>query len=209
MTRLGCAVGMGLSLIVSSPVSAQEIAARSWAVETSAAIGLGHVFRFEDRTYGNRVNAGGGVALVHVSGFALELAADRTLGLDPPATPCGLADRACIGSGHDGPTDAIVASLGVQYRFNRTRFQPYVTAGFGILWTRSLHSVTDARSNPAVISESPSSDRGFGPDLGAGLRVPLGRGISLNPELRWLDASIMSRENLAVTRLSLRLGYEW
>lgn len=209
MTRLACAAAVGGCLLLPSPGSAQDTPARPWTMEVSAAAGLGHVFRFEDQTYGDRVNAGGGIAIVHRSGFSFEIAADRTFGLEPPATPCGLVDRTCTGSGHDGPTKAVAASIGVQYRFTRRRFQPYLIAGFGILWTESLHSLTDARMNPAVISESASSDRGFGPDLGAGLRIVLGRGVTIGPELRWLDASVMSRENLGVTRLSLRLARQW
>lgn len=209
MPRLACAAIIAVYLTASAAVSAQPSPAPGWTVEASAAAGLGHVFRFDDRTYGDRLNAGGGVAVVHASGLALEFAADRTFGLDPPATPCGLVDRTCVGGGHDGPTEAVAASIAVQYRVNRRRLQPYVLAGFGILWTSSLHSLTDARSDPAVMSESRSRDRGFGPDLGGGVRIALGRGVSLNPELRWLDASALSRENLAVTRLLLRLARHW
>jgi hypothetical protein len=85
--------------------------------------------------------------------------------------------------------------------------QPYLVAGLGVLWSRSLHTVTQAQGRTATISEFETRDRGFGPDLGAGLRVALGRGFTVSPEVRWLDAPWLSRANLAVTRLMLRVDY--
>ena len=52
-------------------------------------------------------------------------------------------------------------------------------------------------------------DRGFGPDLGAGLRIVLSPHVAISPEIRWLDASLMSRENLAITRLGIGATYSW
>ena len=57
--------------------------------------------------------------------------------------------------------------------------------------------------------ESESRDRGFGPDLGAGLRIVLSPHVVISPEIRWLDASLVSRENLAITRLGIRTTYSW
>jgi opacity protein-like surface antigen len=81
------------------------------------------------------------------------------------------------------------------------RVQPYVTGGLGVMWSRSLHSVTQVRGSIATNTEFASSDRGFGPDLGAGLRLRLARSWSVEMEARWLDAPWLSRQNLAVTRL--------
>ena len=149
------------------------------------------------------------MAVAHRSGLAIELAFDRVFGLEPKAAPCGLVNNTCVGDGRYGPREAAVASLGIHYRFSGVRFQPFLFAGIGVLWTASLHTTTYSGTNPAVMVESGSRDRGFGPDLGAGLRVVLSPHVAISPEIRWLDASLLSRENLAITRLGIRTTYAW
>ena len=180
-----------------------------WTPEVSAAVGLGHVFRFDDETFGDRLSAGAAVAIAHRSGLVIELEADRVFGLEPKLAPCGLVNNTCIGNGRYGPREAIVASVGVHYRFKGHRYQPFLSAGVGVLWTTSLHTTTYTATNPAVMVESESRDRGVGPDLGAGVRIVLSPHLALSPEIRWLDASLLSRENLAVTRLGIRMAYSW
>jgi hypothetical protein len=180
---------------------------RAWTPEFSAATGIGHVFRWDDQAFGDEPNVGGAVILVHRSGFALEVEADRTIGLEPKPAPCGVVRVACVGNAHDGPRSMTIASMTAHYRFKGKRVQPYLLGGIGIMWSRSLHSLTQIQGTIAIISESESSDRGFGPDLGAGLRILIGHRLAVSPELRWLDAPWTSRQNLAVTRLLLRVAY--
>jgi hypothetical protein len=180
---------------------------RRWTPEVSASVGLGHVFRFDDETFGDRLNAGVAVAIAHRAGLAIELDAERVFGLDPKPAPCGLVNNTCTGNGRYGPRRAAVASLAVHYRFKGTRVQPFLFAGIGMLRTASFHTTTYASTRPAVMIESESRDRGLGPDLGAGLRLILSRHVVISPEIRWLDASLLSRENLAITRLGIRMTY--
>ena len=183
--------------------------AQTWTPEVSFGAGVGHVFRYNDEGFGNRGNLGGSAALVHRSGFVIELEADRTSGLDPRPTPCGVVGVTCVGQGRDGPTSATVTSVGIQYRLKGERVRPYFTAALGVLWTTSLSSITRVNGSVASISESESSDRGFGPDLGAGVRIALTKHLAVSPEIRWLDAPWLSRANLAVTRLTVRTSYAW
>jgi len=180
-----------------------------WTPEVSASVGLGHVFRYSDETFGDELNAGGALAIAHRSGLVFEFEADRTFGLEPKPAPCGLVNNTCVGGGRYGPRDATVASFAVHYRFGGNRIQPFVFAGLGILWTTSLETITYTSTYPAVMVESESRDRGFGPDLGGGVRIVLSPHVAISPEIRWLDASLMSRENLAVTRLGVRTTYSW
>lgn len=180
-----------------------------WTPEISVSAGLGHVFRFDDETFGNPLNVGAAVAVAHRSGLVFELEVDRVFGLEPKPAPCGLVNNTCVGDGRYGPHEATVASLGVHYRFRGDRIQPFLSAGIGILWTASLHTTTYTSTRPAVMVESASHDRGFGPDVGAGVRIVLSPQVAISPEIRWLDASLLSRENLAVTRLAIRTTYSW
>jgi opacity protein-like surface antigen len=186
---------------------AQPSASSSWTPEISFAAGLGHVFRFEDQTYGNELNLGGSGTLVHRSGWAFELSADRTIGLEPHPTPCGLVNVSCVGSGRYGPHSMTVASITAHYRFKGERVKPYLLGGIGLMWTRSVNSITRVQGPIATITESASSDSGVGPDLGAGVRIAVNRHLTVSPEVRWLEAPWTSRENLAVTRLLLRISY--
>jgi hypothetical protein len=68
-------------------------------------------------------------------------------------------------------------------------------------------------SSPRAEHHNPESDRpqfnsaGFGPDLGAGVRLRVARSWSMETEVRWLDAPWLSRQNLAVTRLLAGVTY--
>jgi hypothetical protein len=200
-----------ITLIIISTVAFPTLArAQSqWTPEVSASVGLGHVFRYSDETFGDELNAGGAVAIAHRSGLIFEFEADRTFGLEPKPAPCGLVNNTCAGQGRYGPRDATVASFGVHYRFGGGRVQPFLFGGVGILWTTSLETITYASTFPAVMVERESRDRGFGPDLGGGVRIVLSPHVAISPEIRWLDASLMSRENLAITRLGIRTTYAW
>lgn len=188
-----------LATIAVPAISAAQ--SRSWTPEISIATGLGHVFRWEDQTYGDRINAGAGVAIAHRSGWAFEWHADRTFGLEPRLAPCGTVHATCVGMAHEGPDKMAVMSFNVRRYFGNGRVRPFLTGGLGAMWSRSLHSVTHVRGSIATISEFASSDRGIGPDLGAGLRIRVAPSWSIDTEVRWLDAPWLSRQNLAVTRL--------
>jgi opacity protein-like surface antigen len=177
--------------------------------ELSVGVGLGHVFRFEDQTFGDRLNLGVSVAMVHRSRFAFELEASKTRELSPIPAPCGIVGITCVGVGHDGPRSVMSMSANLQYRFRNRRLQPYVSAGLGVMRSRSLHSTTRVTGSQGMVTEEESRNTGFGPDLGAGVRIPISRSLSINPEIRWLEAAFMSRENLAVTRLTLRVAYSF
>ena len=190
-------------LRLASPASAQS----AWTAEISVAAGLGHVFRWEDQAFGDRFNAGGGIAIAHRSGWAFEWHADRTFGLEPREAPCGLVHIRCVGAAREGPSKMDVMSLSIRRYFGNGRLQPFLTGGLGVMRSRSFHSVTQIQGPMAMMSEFESRDTGFGPDLGAGLRFRIAPSWSLETEVRWLDAPWLSRQNLAVTRLLTGVTY--
>lgn len=207
MSAIQRIAGLVLALAVPAVAAAQSPTPPTWTPEVSVSGGLGHVFRWEDRTYGDQPDLGGAVTMVYRSKFAIDFGFDRAIGLKPPRAPCGLVNVACVGIAHDGPRSVAVTSITLQYRFAGTRVRPYLLGGVGVLWSKSLHSLTRVQGPIAVVTESASSDRGFGPDLGAGVHVSLGRHLAASPEIRWLDAPWLSRQNLAVTRLVVRVSY--
>jgi opacity protein-like surface antigen len=184
-----------------------------WSTEIHAGFGLGHVFRFEDQTYGDRSNVAAGIALRYRTGLGVSIELNRTLGLPAAPAPCGIlidgVPANCVGSARNGALSATVASISAEYQFAFGRVRPYVTAGLGVLRTRSVWSTAVVRGNEVFFSEEEMRDTGIGPDLGAGVRFELTPRFSLGPEVRWLDASLQSRANLAVTRVSVRAAYSW
>ena len=191
---------MFLTLAWSTVVEAQS---SPWTPELSVGAGLGHVFRWEDQTFGDKGTAGAAVAIAHVSGWAFEIHGDKTFGLEPRRAPCGLVNVECVGVAHDGPTSMATMTIGARFNFGSNRIQPYILGGLGMMWSESLHSLTQVRGPIAIVTEHASSDQGFGPDLGGGVRVALNRFWSVGGELRWLDASWRSRENIAATRMMI------
>jgi opacity protein-like surface antigen len=198
---------------VASSSSAQTKNVREWTREASAGFALGHVFRYEDQTFGDRPNVSVSLALLHRSRLGFEFEVDRTLGLTPAPAPCGIVinkvPATCVGDAHDGIRSAAIASVSAQYQFKGERVRPYLIGGLGVLHSNSVWSRADVKGTQVTLTEQEQSDTGFGPDLGAGLRIAPARNVVIRPEIRWLDASWISQANLAVTRISVRAGYSW
>ncbi len=198
---------------ISAGSAAAQSTPSSWTREVSAGVGLGHVFRFDDRTFGNRPNVSAGVRLTHRTRLGVDVELNRTLGLSPSPAPCAIVinnvPAVCVGSAHDGVTSATIASVGVRYQFTAGKVRPYVTAGVGMLRSTSVWSTARVSGDRVILTEDAMSETGFGPDLGAGLRIPLGSHMSISPEVRWLEASWRSPLNLAVTRATVKWAYSW
>jgi opacity protein-like surface antigen len=204
-----------LAVVVASVIcapalgSAQAQTMRRFTREVSISVGLGHVFVYEGDTIGDRLNIGGSLGIVHRSGFGVEFEMNRTLGFSPGLAKCAAEGTVCFGTTRSGIRPPTIASANVQYRFKRRRVQPYVTAGLGILLSKSVQPTSPTGGSDVLHTEAEVGDTGFGPDLGAGLRLSLSRSLSVSPEIRWLDAPWRSRVNLAVTRLVVRTAYFW
>lgn len=207
-----CAAAVVATFVISVPTTgwAQPTPTERFAREVSVSVGLGHAFVYEGNTLGDRLNIGGSLAIVHRSGFGVEFEVNRTLGFSPELAPCALEGTRCFGPTHTGIRPPTIASVNLQYRFKGRRVQPYLTAGLGVMWSKSVYGFGPI-GGPDLLpqAEAEMSDTGFGPDLGAGLRLALSRAISISPEIRWLEGSFFSRSNLSVTRIVVRTAYSW
>ena len=186
-------VSLGTTICVPTVGFAQPTEPSAIEPEVSFLIGLGHVYRWDDQTFGDRLNLGGSVSIRHRSGFALELEADRTVNL-----PADSLVRS-----------ATITSVVVRYQFRSRRFQPYLLGGVGVLWSKYLSSEVTVVNGELELVQTELSEGGLGPDLGGGLQVLVAGPISINPEIRWLDASVRSMGNFGVLRLAIRTAYSW
>ena len=201
-----------VALGVITPVSpgwAQTGRTASFTPEVFGTMAWGHVFRFEDRTFGDRPNVGAGFGILHRSGFGAEFEMNTTLGLKPQVVPCAIAGVVCVGTGRDGVHAAAIFSGNVVYRFGVQRVQPFLSGGIGGLRSRTVTSVTIVQGGQAIVRERPESGVGVALSFGGGLRVPINRNLALRSELRIYDGSLRSPANLAVIRVSAGLGYQW
>lgn len=203
--------------LATSSVHQEALPARAadaaWTGEVAVGAALGHVYRFEDQTFGNRPNVMVAAGAHHRSGFGVEFEFDRTFGLTPRPAPCGILidglPAACVGDARDGIESVTIAAFDARYEFRGRKLRPYLFGGLGILRSRSVWSTARVDGKQVVLTEDRMVDTGFGPDLGAGFRLDLSPRVSFRPEVRWLDASVKSRLNLGVARVGAFLAYRW
>jgi hypothetical protein len=195
---------------------AQERVRERPKAEVFGSIAAGHVFRFDDRGYGNHFNFGAGANVAIWRGLRAGAEVNRTFGLDPTPAKCGsisngpnLPPLPCVGSAREGVASATAASFTAEYLFGQGRVQPYLVGGLSIMLTEEFGSISIVKPNYVEFEEWSSKDTGIGPTFGAGLRIEANRRLSIRPELRVLDATALSRSNLSQLRVSLGVGYAW
>ena len=167
-----------LSLATARAVQAQTGPRSGSRVDVFVSVGWGRVWRYEGRAYGSGLNLGAGVTIRISSGWGIGLETDWTIG--PRSAPA-------------------VVVVNASYRFQSSgQMQPYLSAGIGAFWTRH-----DPR---AVDTRPPGTEVGFGPNLGAGLRLVDSRGPFFQADISWIEGAWLSPANLSVTRMSVAAG---
>ena len=195
-----------LTLAWASHAGAQPL--RSEGGDLFVSLAAAHIFRAEDRTFGDRPSIGGGVRLPLTRRIGVEFDVNRPVGLHADTARCGVA-AGCIGTAREGLLDATLATANVYVRFPHGRFEPYVIGGAGGLWTTAVNSMTVVRDGVGLMSEFENRDVGLAIGGGAGVDIALTRRLSLRPEFRIYDSSAMSRMNLTVFRSSVAVGWRW
>ena len=198
-------IALAFLLAVAGWADAQTVSGRG---EVFVSVASAHIFRVEDRTFGNRPDIGGGLRLPLARRVGVEFEINRALGLEADPAPCGLL-LGCVGTGRDGLLDATLATANVYVRFPRGRVEPFIIGGAGALWTTGVTSITFVRDGIGMLSEVEQRDRGLAIGVGAGVDIALSRRLSLRPEFRIYDSTAMSRMNLTVFRTSLAAGWKW
>ena len=176
--------------------------------EVFASLASAHIFRAEDRSFGNPIDIGGGVRLPIARRIGIEVEVNRALGLQAAPARCGILGG-CEGTAREGVLDATLATANVYVRFPHGRVEPFLIGGVGGLWTTSVNSLTRMRDGVGVMSEMEQRDAGLAIAFGGGADVRLTRRLSVRPEVRVYDSTAMSRTNLAVIRTAVGVGYRW
>ena len=177
---------LALTLACAGPVSAQPFADHGRG-ELVANLASAHIFRAEDRSFGNPVAIGGGVRLPIARRLGIEVEVNRALGLQAAPARCGILGG-CEGTAREGVLDATLATANVYVRFPHGRVEPFLIGGVGGLWTTSVNSVTRMRDGVGVMSELEQRDAGLAIGFGGGRRRqahPQTIGATRDPDLRF------------------------
>ena len=193
-------------LLVPHLARAQGTAANGPVREVFGSVAQGHLFRFDDVTFGNNLNVSGGFG-VRWSRLGVEFDLNHQLGLSPQLARCGVAS--CTGEARQGVLSSTIASANVFYQFGDSPIRPYVIGGLGSFWTHSVNAALTIRGSTGTFSEFESSDTGLAVSFGAGLRIAVGRSFSIRPDIRLYDGSVLGRENLTLIRTSIGAAYQW
>lgn len=196
-------------------VIAPLLTASSWAQnyaykgEVFGSVAYGRLLRSDDLPLGGGANFGGGAGLRLGSKIGIEFEFNRMVNLKLRPALCGTLE--CVGSALIGYRSVILFSANGLYHFSVSRIQPYVVGGIGVLHTEFADSlsVSDESGTRATISQIERRGNGLSISFGTGLKVFLTRKISLRPEFRLYFSTIMSSENLGVSRASIGFGYHW
>jgi hypothetical protein len=205
MTRTWTAWRVGLVLMgtVANPVAAQDLRPAVFG-----AVAVANLYRAEDRSFGTELNLGAGLG-VDWKRLGLDAEVHRTIGLTPRPVQCAIVSVPCVGAAREGFLEATMLSGNVSYFLGGPRVRPYVTGSVGVLWTRSVNSLTTVSSTAATLSEFHERDAGLAIGVGFGVDVPLTPALSLRPEFRTYSSVVMSRVNLGLHRGTIGVRYRW
>jgi opacity protein-like surface antigen len=184
-------------------------------LEIVASVAMGHIFRFEDKGFGNHKNFGIGIEMLNWHKFRIGAEINRTFGFEPTPVKCGSILFArdqpmpCTGFAREGVNSATAGSITASYFFGNARVQPYLVGGLSILSAKELSSQSIVHPDVVEFRENETSSTGIGPTLGAGLRISVNRHMSIRPEVRFADGTARSTLNLSQWRLSIGAAYGW
>lgn len=183
--------------------------------EVFGSMGFGHLANC-CRVFGDGPLIGGGLG-IRWRRLGVEFEANRMLGLSPKSLPCAIQyGQTCL-PGRQGAESATLASVNALVMLARTRFEPFVSGGIGLLW--STHSEPELDLQFSGVPNTPpiavtlvqrdAHDRGFTVNVGGGVRVPVTSAVAFRSEVRLYDATLLSAYNMALVRLSVGASYHW
>jgi hypothetical protein len=186
-------VACSLGLVVAAPAvgDAQPVQGRGPRPELFGSVAWGHQFIGFDAEGFGAPNIGGGVAFRPWSRFGIELEVNRSRGSSRKPQP-----------GFVGVV--MVATANVSYFFGGSRAQPFLSAGYGALWS-TLNTNVQVIAGKAVVTDF-YQRRGTAPagNIAAGILIPVTGTISLRPEFRFFGSG-----NAGFFRTSIGVGYHW
>lgn len=218
MTRLPQAALLAawlLGFVVGVPLAAHAQSASSSTIspEVFGTVAFGHLANC-CRTFGDGPLIGGGAG-IRWRRLGVEVDAQRMLGLSPKSLPCAIQyGQTCL-PGSQGARSATLASVSALVTLARTRVEPYVAGGVGVLWSRQtdpdllFSGVPSHPSTSASLVQREVNDRGFAISFGGGIPIPVTSAIAVRSEVRFYDATLLSAYNMGLVRVAVQVGYRW
>ena len=213
VVSVACALALWLGLPGAS--QAQSTSPAVVSPEVFGSIGYTHLANC-CRVFGDNPIVGGGLG-IRWRRLGVEVEANRVLGLSPRSLPCAIQyGQTCL-PGRQGAESATLALVNADFVLMRTRIQPYVTGGAGLLWSTQIEPELNEQfsgipNTPPIavtLVERENHDRGFAINFGGGVRVPVTSSIALRPEVRIYDATLLSSYNMGLVRVSMQVTDRW
>ena len=180
-----------LGFVAPAVGDAQPVQGRGPRPEFFGSVAWGHQFVGFDAEGFGAPNIGAGVAFRPWSRLGVELEVNRSLGSSQERKP-GLVGV------------AMVASANLRYFFGGPHVQPFLSAGYGALWS-TLNTNVHVVAGKAVIADFYGRhDTAPAGNIGAGVVIPVVGRVSLRPEFRFYGSP-----NAAFYRMSIGVGYHW
>ena len=199
---------IGLALSIPGAVHAQTSSQAGGLREVALSIGRGNLSHGDDRL-GWGGTLGGSVTIPIAARFAISVDGHRSYGPEPREQLCGIVNVVCTGVGRHGLRNLTIWSGNGIYYFSSAGVRPYVVGGLNVLHFTFISDVTTVRGAQATISEFEREDITMGIAVGGGVRVPLGQRLSVSPEVRIHDGTMLAGANLTQLRTSVSVGYHW
>jgi opacity protein-like surface antigen len=197
------------ALALSQPAAAQSGSGANDIREASFSIGSGRLSHGDD-PLGSGLTLGGALTIPVMRRFAVRIDGHRSLGPNLNERSCAsFPTSPCTGVGRYGVRGLTIWSATGVYYFSPGRAQPYVTGGLDVLDFTFVSDVTTFRGGQVTITDFEQQNTTMGITLGGGVRVAVGRRLSVTPEVRIYDGTILSGANLAQLRASIGVGYRF
>jgi len=117
---------------------------------------------------------------------------------------------AYLNSNEETNSNVLIFSGCAVYHFGKSKIQPYVLGGFGVL--RGERTVIiKYGSGTEILYEERYQDalNKIGFEFGGGVKIALTPHLALRPEFRLLDTTPGAGYNLGVPQVNCGLGYHW
>jgi hypothetical protein len=182
---------------------AQDTSATGWQYkgEVFGSAGWGRFFH-GDNNLGSGLDLGGGIGIRPFSGSL------RGLGFEVLLNGLNFSNAWGDGYSYDGTMRAVTGN--VVYHLSRSRTQPYLVGGLGILradYTYINGYVGNVLDYPDYRWDYRGNKMTI--NLGVGVKARVTQHLSIRPEFRMFDTTIGKGYNWLSVRLSIGLGYHF
>lgn len=208
MIRTVIAAALLAVFLVTSGTADAQTQATERPREVALSVGAARLWHGDD-VLGSGTTLGGEFKVHVLPRLAVRIEGHESFGPDLQEWSCARETLPCSGIAHTGVRDLIIWSGNALYYFGSGTVRAFAVGGLDVLHFTVTSSVTTVRNGRVTITEIERTDTTMGVTFGGGVRVPVGGRISITPEVKIYDGTLLAGANLSQLRTSLAVGYRW